>query len=208
MVIINDRPLGIFTLLNLALFEKSLDTAALHSCLHLYQTLPGVLSCRGWVAESRQGSAPWCGLLLHIHRWLGRSCSPICPKQLVTVPFLFSGGWVSSTESKLLLSQKGGLQQGGIPMSVEDWLQCWSLVSSQDVCRGGTWLRKLLLDSRSGGWHPWRRWSSSLTAFVISNRLATSCLMSAGTMSARRCRLFVLVGFKQPVIQRQVLFNI
>ena len=36
---------------------------------------------------------------------------------------------------------------------------------------------------------------------------AGDSLTSAGAMPARRCRLFMLVGFKQPMIEWQVLMN-
>lgn len=72
------------------------------------------------------------------------------------------------------------------------------------VVGGWTRLRKLLLDvvDVQGG-----VFAHSLVACDISTRLATSCLISAGAMPERRCRLFMLLGFKQPVIKRQVLFN-
>ena len=44
-------------------------------------------------------------------------------------------------------------------------------------------------------------------ALVISTRLTTLRLTSAGARPARRCRLFMLVWFKQPMIERQALFN-
>ena len=52
---------------------------------------------------------------------------------------------------------------------------------------------------RGGGVHHWWPWSS--------NRLPTSRLKSAGARPARRCRVIMLAGFNQPVIERQVLFN-
>lgn len=59
----------------------------------------------------------------------------------------------------------------------------------------------LAVDVQVGGF------AHSLVACVISTRLATSRLISAGAMPERGCRLFLLLGFKPPVIKRQVLFN-
>ena len=116
----------------------------------------------------------------------------------------------SQAVERLVASEPGGrASEGGIPKSIGGgsssslFVHSWSLVSSRDVIRGWTWLRKLLLDfSRwAGGTHQKRRWHSSLVALVISIWLVTPYLTSAGAMPVRRCRLFMLVGFKQPVIE-------
>ena len=64
-----------------------------------------------------------------------------------------------------------------------------------------------MAEEASPGLQPLGRRYTSVEEVVISTRLATPCLTTAGAMPVRRCRLFMLVGFKQPVIERQVLFN-
>ena len=78
------------------------------------------------------------------------------------------------------------------------------------VLMGSVHLMKLFRDFRRGTTTrcPLSGCLSSVVCRVRSVRLATALLMSGGAIPASMGRLLVLVGFKQPVIIRQVSFNV
>ena len=82
-------------------------------------------------------------------------------------------------------------------------------VSALDWTRGRTCLRKDLLDFNliGAGSDPNSGCLGSVDWHSFFALLAVSLLISGGAIPASRCRLLVLVGLRQSVMVRQVLFR-
>ena len=82
-------------------------------------------------------------------------------------------------------------------------------VSAFGWTSGWTWLRKYLLDFNlvGAGSDPNIGCLGSVDWCSLSALLAVSLLILGGAIPASRCKLLVLIGLRQPVMVRQVLFR-
>ena len=81
-------------------------------------------------------------------------------------------------------------------------------VSALDWTRSWTWLKKDLVFNLVGaGSDPNSGCLGSVDWRSLSALLTVSLLISGGAIPASRCRLLVLVGLRQAVMVRQVLFR-